>query len=48
MMNNDKYSSPSDKTERPISPVLRAVDNDLARDNLEDEWNLTAVDEQDV
>lgn len=36
------------KPERPISPALGPIDNDLARDNLENDFDLTAADEQDV
>ena len=34
------------KDERPISSAHGVIDNDLARDNLEND--LTAADEQDV
>ena len=33
-------------SEKPISPVYAEIDNDLARDNLEN--NLTAADLQDL
>ncbi len=47
-------SSPSQKVfhakphddEKPISPVYKAIDNDLARDNLEND--ITAADREDL
>lgn len=40
------YHSVKNAPEREISPSWKAVDNDLARDNLEND--LTAADIQDV
>ena len=37
---------PPAEDERPISPAHGIIDNDLARDNLEND--LTAADRQDV
>ncbi len=39
------HSTPFEK-EKPISPVYAAIDNDLARDNLEND--ITAADLQDL
>lgn len=47
-MNNAPRKPLSPKQERPISPALGPLDNDLARDNLENDFDLTAADEQDV
>ncbi len=47
-MNSHEKTPRSPKAERPISPTYGEIDNDLARDNLEDELNLTAADEQDA
>ena len=40
------YRCPGKNAERPISAAHGVIDNDLARDNLEND--LTAADEQDV
>lgn len=40
------YHSTPHKTEKPISPVYAEIDNDLARDNLEND--ITAADLQDL
>ncbi len=34
--------------ERPISPAYGIIDSDLARDNLENEMDMTAADQQDA
>ena len=40
------YHSTPHSDEKPISPVYPAIDNDLARDNLEND--ITAADLQDL
>ena len=40
------YHTTSIKQEKPISPVYSAIDNDLARDNLEND--VTAADLQEL
>lgn len=40
------YHSVPYEEEKPISDVYRAIDNDLARDNLEND--MTAADRQDL
>lgn len=34
--------------EKPISNAFKEIDNDLARDNLENDFDLTAADLQDM
>ena len=36
------------KQEREISPVFSTIDTDLARDNLESDFDMTAADVQDL
>ena len=40
------HKAKAKKEERPISPVYAVIDNDLARDNVEND--LTAADLQDL
>lgn len=48
-MNEQKNTKkPKAEDQRPISPAFGIIDNDLARDNLEDEMDMTAADRQDV
>ncbi len=41
--NERKYTE-----EKPISEAYPETDTDLARDNIENDWDLTAADAQDL
>lgn len=41
-----KPNEKSDKEDRPISKIYPVIDNDLARDNIEND--LTAADKQEL
>lgn len=47
-MNSHEKAPRFPKAERPISPAYKEIDSDLARDNIENDLDLTAADEQDV
>ncbi len=44
--NNRAQGNKPDKKEKPVSKVYPVIDNDLARDNIEND--LTAANRQDI
>ncbi len=48
MDKNEKEEKKQIKQEREISPMFSTIDTDLARDNLENDMDMTAADVQDL
>lgn len=48
MDKNEKEEKKRIKQEREISPMFSTIDTDLARDNLENDMDMTAADVQDL